>query len=551
MVRNFFIALAIVGITSFGIIASPVAAQGVSDADARIKELLAKINDLTAQIERLRASVGQGTTSTMPQPDSSQHRVCAMLKRSLASGIQGDDVRGLQEFLAQEGFFAGTPTGYYGRLTEGAVRSWQAKEGVPTLGVFGPLSKGRMMMRCGEGVNKERFSASQTRGDAPLTVVFDTWLSGFRTSGITYVIDFGDGQSEGATSCSAPTDGCIAPGQNKHTYVSNGSYTATLNKITNPCAGMETLCKAAIRTEVVAKTQIFVGPIACTKDYRPVCGAKPIVCITTPCNPIPTNYGNKCMLEADGAQYLYSGECRSENPAENPQCKSWFDGCNSCSRNTYGGLAACTLKYCALESMQKSYCSAYFETAGNKPPVISGISGPTTIRAEASGTWTVNAKDPEGGQLSYQVWWGDENVYSPNYTTASAAREFVQATTFTHAYANAGTYTIAVTVRDSSGSEAKTTTTVRVGSDVSCTQEYAPVCGQPQMSCPSGMFCAMVMPAPQTYSNRCTMNAAGADFLSEGACSTQPIACTADAYQCPNGEWTGRSGPNCQFVCTL
>jgi hypothetical protein len=27
------------------------------------------------------------------------------------------------------------------------------------------------------------------------------------------------------------------------------------------------------------------------------------------------------------------------------------------------------------------------------------------------------------------------------------------------------------------------------------------------------------------------------------------IVCTADAMQCPDGTWVGRSGPNCQFVC--
>lgn len=27
------------------------------------------------------------------------------------------------------------------------------------------------------------------------------------------------------------------------------------------------------------------------------------------------------------------------------------------------------------------------------------------------------------------------------------------------------------------------------------------------------------------------------------------IACTMDAFQCPDGEWVGRTGPNCQFVC--
>jgi hypothetical protein len=28
-----------------------------------------------------------------------------------------------------------------------------------------------------------------------------------------------------------------------------------------------------------------------------------------------------------------------------------------------------------------------------------------------------------------------------------------------------------------------------------------------------------------------------------------PIACTADAMQCPDGSYVGRTGPNCQFVC--
>lgn len=27
------------------------------------------------------------------------------------------------------------------------------------------------------------------------------------------------------------------------------------------------------------------------------------------------------------------------------------------------------------------------------------------------------------------------------------------------------------------------------------------------------------------------------------------VICTADAMQCENGSWVGRSGPNCQFVC--
>ncbi len=29
----------------------------------------------------------------------------------------------------------------------------------------------------------------------------------------------------------------------------------------------------------------------------------------------------------------------------------------------------------------------------------------------------------------------------------------------------------------------------------------------------------------------------------------QGVACTADAMQCPDGSYVGRTGPNCQFVC--
>lgn len=29
----------------------------------------------------------------------------------------------------------------------------------------------------------------------------------------------------------------------------------------------------------------------------------------------------------------------------------------------------------------------------------------------------------------------------------------------------------------------------------------------------------------------------------------EPVFCTADAFQCPDGTFVGRTGPNCEFVC--
>lgn len=33
------------------------------------------------------------------------------------------------------------------------------------------------------------------------------------------------------------------------------------------------------------------------------------------------------------------------------------------------------------------------------------------------------------------------------------------------------------------------------------------------------------------------------------ATTTEEVFCTADAMQCPDGSYVGRSGPNCEFVC--
>lgn len=526
--KNFLIALAIVVVTGTGLYATSVSALTADDVQVQIQRLMAQISELTAQITRLRGQVGNMDSSvgTALMP-SFQHRICNVLARNLAAGAQGDDVRGLQEYLYENKFLSVAPTGYFGQMTQEAVRKWQTQEGVQAVGAFGPISRERIKKWCGGFVNKERFSATPQRGNAPLAVTFYSYVSGFRPLSDYYTIEFGDGTSERASHCMAPTDFCSDPGTNTHTYSSNGTYTATLIHTSDPCDG-NPQCKAPISQEVVGKVHITVGSVACSKEYKPVCGAKPIVCITTPCNPIPTNYGNRCEMNADGATYLYDGQCKTSysDPKNDPMCKAWNDGIScggmSCGRDVPGGTPWCGTNNCYPTTPQPAAswrCTAYFDNTGNKPPVISGFSGPTTLAEDAMGTWTIRASDPENGALSYNIRWGDEFNPGPGVAASVEAAQWLQTTTFTHAYANPGTYTITILVRDSSGQTAQTTTTVRVIGNVDCTMESAPVCGQPPMpTCPPGMGCAQVMPQPRTYSNRCMMNRASASFLYEGQC---------------------------------
>ena len=498
--------------------------------------------------------------------DDSMPRICKRLQGglgSLAQGSRGDQVTALQEFLRLEGFLRSLATGYFGTATLDALQRWQARERLANnvskagWGMFGPRSRARLLERCNNW-NEYRFTAEPQRGSAPLSVNFSAWVGGFTI--YRYAVDFGDGSGEEPIACSAPADTCVSPGVVGHTYHSDGNYTAILYRI-NTTTGAED------RT-ALARVKVSVGnqSVACTKEYRPVCGSKPIVCITTPCNPIQQTYSNRCMMEADGATFVHEGQCRSGgvDPANDPQCKRWNDGrwCGArCHRDTPGGEPMCAIPMCVLALGEVAtpdrapYCEEYFGTTGNRPPVISGFSGPTMLAVNETGFWIVDATDPENGVLSYRIRWGDE-VSSGVYTAESAmSASFTQSSGFSHSYSYAGTYTITVVVRDAGGKEAKTTQTVHVGSGaVACTLEYQPVCGRPPgcAPCPAGMYCAMVcqQSEPVTYGNRCQMNAANATLLYEGRCDTGGTICPADAKQCSDGSWVGRSGPNCEFKCT-
>src|SRR3989344_2442418 len=431
MKKNIFLGLAIAAILVVGANAAPPSASAltVEEIQAQIKTLVARIAELTKQRDassgaNASLSANANANASIAPMMGQRHRICAILNRNLSQGARGDDVQGLQEFLSAEGYLSANATGYFGPMTANAVARWQASQGVSAVGAVGPMSRERIRVWCGGGVN-ERFSAPPQRGVAPLSVTFYTNISGFRPTSDQYTIDFGDGSSERAADCYAPADACQRPGENKHTYASDGTYTATLVHTSDPCGG-NPLCMAPTSREVVGKAQIYVGAsVGCTKKYVTVFGMKPIVCITTPCNPIPQTYGNRCMMNADGANFAYAGACRSD--------------------------------------------------AGNKPPVISSFSGPTTLAQNVSGTWTIRASDPENGNLTYHITWGDEGRAIP--ASSLAAREsFVQTTTFTHTYSTAGTYTVTIVVSDSSGAQAKTSSTRseerRVGKE--CRSRWSP-----------------------------------------------------------------------------
>ncbi len=99
-------------------------------------------------------------------------------------------------------------------------------------------------------------------------------------------------------------------------------------------------------------------------------------------------------------------------------------------------------------------------------PVINGIDAPTTLTVGQTGTWNVRASDPQNQTLSYSVDWGDMSACYNRYCATNAAMPSVssyqQSSTFTHSFANAGTFTVRFTVKNNSGQSVQTSSTVVV-----------------------------------------------------------------------------------------
>ena len=95
----------------------------------------------------------------------------------------------------------------------------------------------------------------------------------------------------------------------------------------------------------------------------------------------------------------------------------------------------------------------------NKPPLITSVSGPTSLSANVMGTWNISAHDQDGTYLSYNVQWGDEASYK---SSAISSAQIGSAATLQHTYSQAGNYTITFTVTDIEGASTLSTITVTV-----------------------------------------------------------------------------------------
>lgn len=67
--------------------------------------------------------------------------VCTILTATLATGSNSKQVSQLQDFLRAEGYLSSASTGYFGSLTQSAVKNFQTKNGLAAVGSVGPMTR--------------------------------------------------------------------------------------------------------------------------------------------------------------------------------------------------------------------------------------------------------------------------------------------------------------------------------------------------------------------------------------------------------------------------
>lgn len=125
------------------------------------------------------------------------------------------------------------------------------------------------------------------------------------------------------------------------------------------------------------------------------------------------------------------------------------------------GFGICPLSSAPVLLSQDESESFTISEALNRPPVITGVGGPTNLAVDEIGTWKVRAYDPDGTYLFYNAEWGDEQgkLAKPKPT---ATQGNVQEATFMHNYSLPGTYKVIFTVSDNEEANAQTSITVNV-----------------------------------------------------------------------------------------
>ncbi len=417
----------IIGLTVFPITASALTAD----------ELRTQVNTLLAQIQALQAQIatqgGGGATvsaGSTPAPAGS----CPRVSRVLQNGDSGADVTRLQQFLALDPsvYPEMQVTGYFGSLTEAAVRRFQCKnkivcDGDPAstgYGVVGPRTAAILALQCPDGGSGDSGSTGQvsgfikvspTVGVSPLSVSVDATVNTARSCAAqVYQIDFGDGATP--VSVYVPANRCSELQQVlPHVYQSGGIYQVLLRAGTHQVSA----------TVNVTQGNNVTTTSSDTLNSSPTSGATPLTVTFSG----TVNASGVCNA---GPYSIDFGDGQTASIA--------LSGCTASSfqvPHTYSTSGTYTARlYRGTPAV--SVASVVIQAGG----AASTTGGPFSIEAGANGNpMTVRARFDIASTCSrFELNWGDGST--PVSQAEGSCGSGISPRDMTHTYQNTGSYTV-------------------------------------------------------------------------------------------------------------
>lgn len=454
-------------------------AQVISALEAQTQALLAKVAQLQAQlgvqdsgsntsgfgtaaatnVSATGAGVGAyGTTGGTV--DSS---ACPNIGRSLKKGVSGDDVRRLQQFLAEDPtvYPEGLVTGYYGALTEAAVRRWQAKyqvvsSGTPETtgyGVVGPRTAAAIALLCstraGGSANSNPsvggyIQVSPISGAAPLTVTITATVNTAGScAGATYTLDFGDRTT--VQNIPVSTGNCKEVAQTfTHTYQYGGVYQIVLS-----AGGHRTTATVQVSGPLPPSNPTTpTTPQVSSFSVSPSSGPAPLQSVFYTWIPAarPANAGSYQINFGDGAV------------VQPPFC-SQTDTCQTPGQSAHIYANPGTYTAQLIHSSLGVVGSAAITVSSPAPatstptttPAVTGSYGIISIMPLTSTTGDAGITTAFSVPVCapYQIDWGDGTPVSTVMASCTPNSSLGVTLEASHAYTAAGSYTVAL--RDGTG----------------------------------------------------------------------------------------------------
>lgn len=398
-------------------------------------ELRVQINDLLAKIQALQTQISAGGTLTGSTPSvPAAAGTCPRVSRVLKLGDSGADVTRLQQFLALDPVIypERNVSGYYGPLTEAAVKRFQCKNKIVCdgdasstgYGVTGPRTAAILALQCPDGGGTATGGTGQvsgfikvtpTSGPSPLNVLVDATVNTAHACGAaTYQIDYGDATAPGTVI--VPANGCNEVHQAfSHIYTNAGTYAVLLRSGTHQVSA----------TVTVSQGSSLPGGSVDTISGSPTSGSAPLtvsfsglVNTSAQCNagPYSINFG-----DGQSASISVAG-CS----ATNFQVPHTYSTSGTYAARLYRGTPAVNVGSVSIN------VGGSVSTSGGSFSVSGGING-NPLQARA-------IFDLSSSCARYDLDWGDNSSHTMqsegSCSGGSVGKEV------THTYSSAGAYTI-------------------------------------------------------------------------------------------------------------